>query len=355
MPQATESRWRARRSALLLAVVGAFVLALGQVPAYERYYDPNDPLESGNCKSCHPQFDQRGPLHDLHVGSGKFTSTCDVCHVVRGDNPQTSKKGVPGYYGCASCHGRDYGRQTPTGDPVMEAFGLRWRHVFQQDVPICATCHDLDTEPLPESVKPPIYGTVSAFILNSSCNVNNVEDGDESWKTPNPEPETLGLDNDGDGLYDGADPDCQRAGPARIVNVRWMALDSMAWTDSPDATGYQVLRGASRTWWRLAAAWPVRPAPPRAWRRTSSTRQLRQPVRGPGTTWSGGPAAVPGAPTRATGPCRRAPGTPRQPPVPDPGGGSEPHRAGPEARRGSGARTSASAPNARVRGKNLKP
>ncbi len=244
MPQATESRWRARRSALLLAVVGAFVLALGQVPAYERYYDPNDPLESGNCKSCHPQFDQRGPLHDLHVGSGKFTSTCDVCHVVRGDNPQTSKKGVPGYYGCASCHGRDYGRQTPTGDPVMESFGLRWRHVFQQDVPICATCHDLDTEPLPESVKPPIYGTVSAFILNSSCNVNNVEDGDESWKTPDPEPETLGLDNDGDGLYDGADPDCQRAGPARIVNVRWMALDSMAWTDSPDATGYQVLRGS---------------------------------------------------------------------------------------------------------------
>ena len=42
-----------------------------------------------------------------------------------------------------------------------------------------------------------------------------------------------------------ADPDCTRAGPARIVNVKLVpgTPDTVVWTASPDAASYQVLRG----------------------------------------------------------------------------------------------------------------
>jgi hypothetical protein len=228
---------------VLLVTGSQLLVGVSQVSAYPRYYDPNDPGESGYCKSCHPDFNGRGPLHDVHVGNNGFTSTCDFCHVVQnGDNPLTSEVGDPDgpYYGCAGCHGRDYGKRSDTGELVMEAYGLRRRHVEQNDVPICATCHDLSVEPLPETVLPAHY-TTGFTSLTSSCD-STIEDN----STRVGDPDSLGLDNDGDGLYDDpADPDCGRGSPSRIVNVRWSDLSTLQWTPLPaaDADGYQVLKG----------------------------------------------------------------------------------------------------------------
>jgi hypothetical protein len=229
-------------------MVGAALFLTGWdgVSAYQNYYDPADPDEGGNCKTCHPQFDQRGDLHDMHVGNGLFTSNCNNCHKSNGDNPIMNEGLLAGFFfSCTGCHGNDYGKRNGT-NIVMEGHNLRWRHVKQQGVTVCLDCHDLDTEPFPESVIPFAYTDTNAQVnITDGCNADGTEDGDESWKIPDPAPETEGLDNDGDGIYDMADPDCIRGGPARIVNVNLVpgSPDTVVWTASPDASDYQVLRG----------------------------------------------------------------------------------------------------------------
>jgi hypothetical protein len=60
-------------------------------------------------------------------------------------------------------------------------------------------------------VKPPFYGTADTKVDNPSNDVLQSNTG-ENWSVG----DFLGLDNDGDGLYDLADFDC---GPYRILTV----------------------------------------------------------------------------------------------------------------------------------------
>jgi len=180
----------------------AFVAALavmfggGQVLAYTQYND--------GCNSCHGAFTDatstKGSIfpgddkHTMHRGSQYMNTECALCH--RSDdnnNPfMSSSDGTAANagLGCNGCH---------------EPFGLR-RHHVNSGTGICTDCHSSDPTPPGESVRPAYYGTVDTQAANS-CNPTAQTNVNENW-TINC---CLGLDNDGDGLYDLADPDC--AGP----------------------------------------------------------------------------------------------------------------------------------------------
>ncbi len=204
-----KARWRTVMiigAILPLAVLA--VLRSDPVVAFESYHDPTTP-DAGYCAQCHPGFVNRGDLHDLHVGNNEFTNTCALCHTSSDrDNPLTMWS-QDNNRGCAGCHGRDYGETTAVnwrgfpsaGQPKNSGRGLRLLHSAQG----CDFCHGPPTAPPidGEDVDPTYYALADVNILNA-CNTDGSEDG-----TPEPNGEdTLGLDNDGDGLIDGADPDC---------------------------------------------------------------------------------------------------------------------------------------------------
>jgi hypothetical protein len=165
---------------------------------------------------CHEDFSNHvgfqgrifpnGGKHGMHRNPDAMNTECTLCHTTYGDNPSTfSSAGTattPGY-GCAGCHGRDYG-----GDVGVRGIGLRVRH-FNAGIEVCSYCHELwDVEPLPENVPPPYHGSYDTRAWDS-CN-------QAPWYGENFSLETdthFGLDNDGDGLYDTDDPDCAEADP----------------------------------------------------------------------------------------------------------------------------------------------
>ncbi len=118
-----------------------------------------------------------GDLHDVHQ---EVTASCTDCHSSNGDNPgfSSSANGGPG---CAGCHNPG---------------GLAAHHVLAETVTDCNSCHD-DADGGLESDLPPYYGT-DVTSLTDPCD-------DDFAGGP------LGLDNDGDLLADGEDPDCDGA------------------------------------------------------------------------------------------------------------------------------------------------
>ena len=168
------------------------------------------------CVSCHPSFVNRDTLHDNHVGSQNFTGNCNNCHRSPGDNPflMYSEGDFGNGLGCAGCHGRDYGETIQAnhgegllGKPKASGYGLRLQHL-NKGVMQCITCHTTDdqVQVQPESTSPPYYARADVNITDS-CNTDGTED---TSPEPNGE-DTVGLDNDGDLLIDGADPDCGAA------------------------------------------------------------------------------------------------------------------------------------------------
>ena len=173
--------------------------------AYERY---NGAGGTG-CSMCHGNFaanPYRSPTGEVwpdtamnvHRNSGYMNTDCDACHT-SGDsrNPYIGRSagdtwgGTPGE-GCVGCHGREYGG-------ASEGYGLR-RHHAARGGAICATCHAADATPLPETASPANYGG-PLTLAHDPCNAAPGYGEDYSGNL-------RGLDNDGDTLYDAADPDC---------------------------------------------------------------------------------------------------------------------------------------------------
>ena len=97
-------------------------------------------------------------------------TTCNLCHPSGGGSTPvlTYWSGPGGGFGCAGCHGQNYGETSPnSGQPKATAYGLRQFHV-NQGVTACGTpgCHQPGAlgapnpfPPLfPENVPPPYYG-----------------------------------------------------------------------------------------------------------------------------------------------------------------------------------------------------
>jgi hypothetical protein len=159
--------------------------------------------EIPGCIECHGEFtDATSPggqffpsnnKHAMHRSSSNMNADCALCHTNTGDNPFTgSSAGTelnPGI-GCTGCH-----------EPV----GLRAHHAINDETS-CAGCHPNDPAPPPEGTVPVYYGTADSKV-DDPCLASGIapgEEGQEVWTLG----DSQGLDNDGDNLYDGTDPDC---------------------------------------------------------------------------------------------------------------------------------------------------
>jgi hypothetical protein len=192
--------------------------------SYERYND--------GCQNCHGAFDggtspqgtqfPSNDKHEMHRGSQYMNTDCDLCHM-SGDNgnpwigESNGTANNPGI-GCVGCHSE---------------YGLRAHHTVSS-VGICAGCHTNDDPPLPENTLPTYYGT-SDTNANTPCNPDEMSNINENWSVG----DFFGLDNDGDDLYDGDDPDCMQA----IEEDCWDGIDNndngLVDCEDPDCDGAQ--------------------------------------------------------------------------------------------------------------------
>jgi len=194
-----ERRRTLRRGWATAVVVVTAVLFVPQTSAVPRYND--------YCNVCHGAFtDATSPggtvfpqdsKHQMHRSSQFMNTDCNLCHTTGDQNnpfiaQSNGTANNPGV-GCTGCHGRDYG-----GTVGSSGVGLRARHALH-GITTCGFCHLEDPPPLPENVLPIYYGTPDTNV-GEACN----ESGLENWSIG----DLVGLDNDGDGYYDGNDADC---------------------------------------------------------------------------------------------------------------------------------------------------
>jgi hypothetical protein len=194
-----------------LALLGATMWA-PSAGAYPMYDDDPSPVDGQGCVQCHTGFKGgNGPLHQQHR-FGFDVTTCNLCHPNGGGSTPvlTYFSGSGGGFGCAGCHGQNYGETSPNSlQPKSTAYGLRAYHV-SLGYTTCGTggCHAPGAlghpNPfpplLPESVAPPYYAPAYSNLTDpcSSIEEDLTIDAD-----------AVGLDNDGDGLRDFPnDPDC---------------------------------------------------------------------------------------------------------------------------------------------------
>ncbi len=201
--------WQLRNLGSWLVTAGGIFVLCGstqQTPAYPRYRDPA--TGSGYCSTCHGGFtDKTSPKgtvfpssskHEMHRASTSMATGCNLCHSTSDNrNPFTyTSTGTASTHGlgCVGCH---------------VAAGLRAHHAAN-GIDVCADCH-LPETPVPENVKPPYYGTVDTKC-NHPENLVPVANTNENWSVG----DFLGLDNDGNNLYDAADFACA---PYQVLSV----------------------------------------------------------------------------------------------------------------------------------------
>ncbi len=194
--------------------------------AYRFYSDPSGAVGDGtqNCAACHGEFRAGtyappsgapawgGHLHAGHLDNTTIGGSCDNCHggtgsIQRGTNLASSGNAADGVnaISCSGCHGRLEDANGVNQNGPGWGAGLRQHHQIS-GIGICLPCHaDSDPAaftPVGENVMPAWYSSVTNLVAGTTlapCNENGEEDFESS---------PLGNDNDGDGVYDTADPDC---------------------------------------------------------------------------------------------------------------------------------------------------
>ena len=170
------------------------------------------------CASCHGALADEGPQHDTHAA---LANGCGDCHSGF-NNPPLSN--------CVQCHGRAEDAGNDGGMPGLGR-GLRLHHVTM-GAAACGTCHgDVQSAAAVagENVAPSFY---------AGTNLDSCDGSEEIFASL-----TISLDNDGDGLTDGNDPDCASNlpptanpnGPYNAVLGSSITFDSSGSTD-PDGT-----------------------------------------------------------------------------------------------------------------------
>ena len=205
----------ALRGIALLVVL----LFAARADAYKSYDDGT----GKGCVSCHNGFQGgTGPLHLRHRTDFGITN-CNVCHQNGGGSTPvlTYWSGSGGGFGCAGCHGQDYGETSPnSGVAKATSYGLRQFHV-NKGITTCGTsgCHKPGalghSNPFPplfgENEVPPYFAPLYSNLTNPcwSSEESLGVDGD-----------SVGLDNDGDGAADfPADLDCLIAPPTTTTTT----------------------------------------------------------------------------------------------------------------------------------------
>jgi hypothetical protein len=197
-----------KTSGTYLFVLVTIALLAGPASAFEQYSQNKD---TTNCRECHGDFraaSYTGPngmnwgvnLHDLHR-STMLSDDCNTCHTGSSRFPVllASSNGGTGFakIGCTGCHGRSQD---------SGSVGLRQHH-YRNGVTVCEDCHGdanpANFAPVAENLPPQYYFTPDGAHPNKPTNPCNVPAGSENFAGP-----ATALDNDGDNLYDGNDPDC---------------------------------------------------------------------------------------------------------------------------------------------------
>lgn len=231
------------RFSLLAFVFGLVLVAFSSAQAYQRYKaDPSqDPPASGNCSTCHGNFtDATSPKgtvfpsdnkHVMHNGSQLMNTECNLCHT-SGDNRNPFIGSSDGTNdntgrGCVGCHGREEDAGNDFTSPGRGA-GLRQHH-FVAGTELCAGCHTdanpASYTPVGEDVMPQYYGTVDTNA-DDPCNPLAQADVNENWSD---DTDYIGLDNDGDDLYDTDDViDCPEPGAMLLTAVGAMVLGGLS-------------------------------------------------------------------------------------------------------------------------------
>ncbi len=186
--------------------------------AYEQY---STNRTSGNCATCHGDFRASNyvspkdgatwsNLHDVHRNT-MLNGDCNACHQAAGRFPVLLGSAVGGNglqpLSCIGCHGR----AEPAANNRVVAAGLRQHH-DNRGVTVCRDCHN-DSNPraftvVGENIKPPFYFTPDTAHPNKPTDPCNAAGAEQRAGT------AIGLDNDGDALYDQSDSDCVVAPPA---------------------------------------------------------------------------------------------------------------------------------------------
>ncbi|MBI5056440.1 MAG: putative metal-binding motif-containing protein [Nitrospirae bacterium] len=203
---------------LCIAALAALFLWASNAGAYETYTASKGALNT-NCAQCHGDYRTApynsqsdgqswgGNLHDIHRYN-MLSSNCEACHSGSSRYPvfigtSAGGKGLAPV-SCLGCHGRD---EDNTNASTSGA-GLRQHH-YRAGETGCLDCHrdsnPANYKPVGENVLPPYYFTPDTSHPNKpsdSCN----QSGEENFAGS-----ANGLDNDGDGMYDGSDTDCQTA------------------------------------------------------------------------------------------------------------------------------------------------
>jgi hypothetical protein len=211
-----DNQMRKSRIVSCLMVTLFSLAAASSSLAYDRWSENGD---ATNCRSCHGNFRATsyvslvdgqlwGNLHNIHRNT-MLSGDCEACHG-SSDFPVMISSSLGGQgltsIGCMGCHGRegDNGAANPQS-PNGRGAGLRQRHQ-NAGVNDCATCHDdadpANYTPVGEHVLPSYYANPGVDHPNMPTGPCNL-DGSENFAGA-----TIGLDNDGDGIYDGDDSDC---------------------------------------------------------------------------------------------------------------------------------------------------
>jgi hypothetical protein len=197
------------------------VLFIMMLPATTFAYSQYTVSDDGTyCATCHGDFrasnyistvdgQSWGNLHNLHR-STMLSGDCEACHG-SGDTFPVELSVSAGGSGldplsCMGCHGRAEDN-TPQNPSYPDGYGAGLRqHHTNAGIDDCLSCHDdanpANYTPVAESILPPYYanpGTGHTAMPTSACN----DDGSENFAGL-----AIGLDNDGNDLYDEADASC---------------------------------------------------------------------------------------------------------------------------------------------------
>lgn len=242
-------------------IISAYIAALiliccaGLMISYDQY---SINVDATNCRACHgdiaakvyisPKGENWGKNLHEYLANVVTGGDCFTCHRTTGNFPvrtmfSAGGSGLPPI-SCLGCHGRNEGVSGIT------ATGLR-QHMFRSGQTICGNCHvDADPNsgiiPVGETTFPAYYGSPSHPAMPTNpCNP-------PPGYNENFSPITLGLDNDGDLVYDMLDSECAAITSAgRIPNTLMVAKSAgnpeLSWTapgGSCVVSSYGVYRGA---------------------------------------------------------------------------------------------------------------
>jgi hypothetical protein len=218
----------------VVAAAAAFAIWIPTAEAYQLY--SQDQNSVGNCAQCHKGFRETNlyfshkdnenwsnSLHNIHVGDIIPSATCGWCHFGSGTsnrqvNLSSSSVAADGTnaIACSGCHGRLEDANGVTAVGTGWGAGLRQLHFNANrnidigggtmvSTQVCATCHadsnPTSFTPAGEDVLPPFYDA-------TAIDPTPLDPCNETGRGEHFEGSVVGLDNDGDLLYDTADTDC---------------------------------------------------------------------------------------------------------------------------------------------------